>query len=131
MITIVARWETTQMPVETEWQLWRQLRGAFGIKRFHMVPVIEDFHRGGVHQFDTIEDALEAAEGERAFLEPTGYQDLGQLPQDDIVLILGNTATNNMEHAKVNETYKIFSPKATHLYGSNAAAIALAIRYGQ
>ena len=131
MITIVARWETTQMPPETEWQLWRQLRGAFEIKRFHMVPVIEGFERGGVKQFETMEEALEAAEGERAFLEPGGYNSMHELPQDDIVLVIGNTAMNNIEHANVDETFKIFSPASTHLYGSNAAAIALAIRYGQ
>ena len=131
MITIVARWETTQMPAETEWQLWRQLRGAFKVKRFVFVPCIPEMDNYSFDQFDSMEEALESCEGKRAFLEPTGYNTVHELPQDDIVLILGNSAMSNIEHANVNETHKIFSDTPTHLYGSNAAAIALALRYGQ
>lgn len=119
------------MPPEVEWQLWRQLRGAFRIDRFHMVPVVEDFVRGGVFQFDTMEQALEATEGSRVFLEPTGQNSVGDIPGSDIVLVCGNTECDNMSLAKPEETYRINTPKKTVLYGSDAAAIALAIRYGQ
>lgn len=119
------------MPPENEWQLWRQLRGAFHVNRFHMVPVIEGFQRGTVFQYETMEEALEAATGDRAFLEPTGQNSIGDLPQGDIVLVLGNTEWDNMKLAKVEETYRINTPSRTVLYGSNAAAIALAIRYEQ
>ena len=119
------------MPPETEWQLWRQLRGAFKVKRFVFVPRVPEMDNYSFDQFDSMEEALESCKGERVFLEPTGYQPVLAIPTDDIVLILGNSAMSNMEHAKLDEHYKIFSDANTHLYGSNAAAIALALRYGQ
>lgn len=131
MITIIAKWETSQMPSQIEWQLWRQLRGAFKITRFIFVPIIEEMAIHHVDQVDTMEEALDMAKGERVFLEPTGYKGMHELPQGDIVLILGNTETSNMKYAQVNETYKIMTPQRTVLYGTDAAAIALAIRYGQ
>jgi len=132
VITIVARWETAQMPAEIEWQLWRQLKGAFFIKQFNMVPVIPDFDRGNqVRQYDTIEEALENAEGERAFLEPKGHRSMAHLPLGDIVLVLGDTNKNNLALAGDDETYRIETPGRTVLYGTNAVAIALAIRSGQ
>ncbi|MGI9248715.1 MAG: hypothetical protein ACR2QI_06840 [Woeseiaceae bacterium] len=119
------------MPPETEWQLWRQLRGAFRINRFHMTPVVEGFKYGGVFQYETLEEALEAAEGDRVFLEPAGVNPVGDIPQGDIVLVTGNTEWDNKSYAKPEETYRINTPSKTVLYGSDAAAIALAIRYGQ
>ena len=101
------------------------------MKRFVFVPRFPEMDDYSIDQFDTMEEALESCEGERVFLEPTGYNTMHEIPQGDVVLILGNSAMSNIEHANVNETFKIFSPQATHLYGSNAAAIALAIRYGQ
>jgi hypothetical protein len=134
MITIVARWETTQMSPEVEWQMWRQLRGAFKVKRFVFVPCIPEMDNYSFDQFDTMEEALASCEGERVFLEPGGYKTMHQIPQGDIVMVFGNSAKGNFDHALVNETYQIFTEGGTahnHLYGSNAAAIALAIRYGQ
>jgi hypothetical protein len=130
MITIVTRWETTQMPPEVEWQMWRQLKGAFEINRFIFTPVVD--LEGGFSQAESIEEALQAVgPASRVFLEPSGYNALSAIPTGDIVIILGNTNMHNMEHAEVCETYKIHTPGATHLYGVNAAAIALAVRYGQ
>ncbi len=131
MITIVARWEQSQMSPTVEWQLWRQLRGAFKINRMIFMPVMSEMADFHVDQFDTMAEALDDVVGERAFLEPTGYNNMSDLPQGDIVLIFGNTSQHNMEHANVNETYRINSPQRTHLYPTEAAAIALAIRYGQ
>jgi hypothetical protein len=134
MITVIARWEDTQMPRETEWQLWRQLRGAFKVKRFVFVPRYLEMDNYSFDQFDTMEEALASCEGERAFLEPGGYKNMHQIPQGDIVMIFGNSAESNFSYADVSETYQIFTEGGTrhnHLYGSNAAAIALAFRYGQ
>ena len=119
------------MPPQVEWQMWRQLRGAFRIKRLVLVPRVPEFDNYSFDQYDTMEEALASCEGERVFLEPNGAKTLSELPQGDIVLVCGNTAMNNMVHAEPNETYTIKSPQRTHLYGTNAAAIALAIRYGQ
>lgn len=122
------------MPAETEYQIWRQLRGAFKIKKMVFVPVIESMKNYAIDQYATMEEALEATKdaGERAFLEPSGYKGMYDLPQGDIVLILGDSGNDNMQHAQVNETYMIKAPSVrTHLYGVDAAAIALAYRYGQ
>lgn len=130
-ITIIVRWEDTQMPAPVEWQMWRQLKGAFKIDRFIFVPTNDKMEGYAFDQADTVEDALKATQGERVFLEPTGYKSVTEIPQGDIVLVVGNTAMHNMMHAQVNETYRIDTPQASHLYGINAAAIALAIRHGQ
>ncbi|MGI9317648.1 MAG: hypothetical protein ACR2QW_09975 [bacterium] len=119
------------MPPETEWQLWRQLKGSFRVDRFHMVPVVENFRRGNVYQYETMEEALAEAIGDRVFLEPKGGKSVADLPQGDIVLVFGNTEHSNQEFAKPDEMYRINTPSRTVLYGCNAAAIALAIRHGQ
>lgn len=132
MLTTIVRWEESQMPPVVEWQLWRQLRGAFKIDRMMFTPVMlemADFH---IEQYDTMEHALiQASRGERVFLESTGSKGMLDIPDGDIVLITGNTQTSNIKHANADEMYKIKSPQRTHLYPSEAAAIALAIRYGQ
>lgn len=131
MITVIARWEQSQMLPQYEYQLWRQLRGAFEVKRLIFVgiaPGMEDYH---LEQYATMEEALDVTEGDRVFLEPTGYKGMTDIPQGDIILITGNTDKSNIEFANVNETYKIASPQQTVLYPTEAAAIALAIRYGQ
>lgn len=117
------------MPAEIEWQLWRQLKGAFQIDQFRMVPVIPDFDRGNqVRQFDTIEEALDGAQGKRVFLEPTGSKSVAKIPGGDVVLVLGDTFNDNLALAGKGETYRIDTPGKTVLYGCNAAAIALAAR---
>jgi hypothetical protein len=136
MITVVTRWEHTQLPPVHEWQLWGAMRGAFGITRFKFVPVMAEMKNIDIDQYDTMEEALASLpeDLERVFLEPTGYNSLSGMPKGDIALILGNTARDNLTHAKVNETYCIYTEGATrhnHLYAPNAAAIALAMRYGQ
>lgn len=118
------------MPPELEWRMWRQLKGAFEIDRFIFTPVVD--HKGGFDQADTIEQALKAVGPiPRVFLEPTGYNALSAIPTGDIAMILGNTEMHNLTDAEVSETYKIYTPGATDLYGINAAAIAMAVRYGQ
>lgn len=135
-VTVIARWETGQMSPLKEWNLWRQMRGAFGITRFKFVPVHDYMSNIDIDQYDTMEEALASlpADVDRVFLEPTGYKGMYDIPQGDIALILGNTDTHNMPHAHVNETYSIKTEGGTqhnHLYPTEAAAIALAIRYGQ
>jgi hypothetical protein len=131
MLTVIARWEEAQMPAEVEWQLWRQLRGAFKINRLIFTPVAPGMEAYHVEQFATMEEALASTNSERVFLEPTGSKGMFDIPQSDIVLITGNTNTNNLAYADDDETYSIKSVARTHLYPSEAAAIALAIRCGQ
>jgi hypothetical protein len=57
---------------------------------------------------------------------------VSEMPKNGTVaLILGNTAEDNTKYATADEAYRITTPTKTSLYGSNAAAIALAVRYGQ
>ena len=112
------------MPPEVEAKLWRQLKGAFRINKLISVP----------GDFDTMRQALDSAVGDRVFLEPSGAWRLQDIPTGDIVLVVGNTAEGNLAYADDDETYRIATEGSTdhnHLYGSNAAAIALAVRFGQ
>ena len=118
------------MPTQVEWQMWRQLRGAFNIDRIIFVPVLldEKYHQ---EQYDTVAEVLATCEGSRVFLEPKGTKSVSQLPDGDIVLVVGNTNKDNLKHAEDGETYRINTPARTHLYGHDAVAIALALRFGQ
>ncbi len=115
--------------------MWRQLKGAFAPEpadmRLIFVPKLHPSE--SVEQYDNMTTALlKAGEGERVFLEPTGYNTVMDIPPaGDIVLITGNTEHSNMEHARVSETYMIATPNSADMYPTNAAAIALAVRYGQ
>lgn len=132
MITIVTRWENSQMPEQVEWQLWRQLRGAFKINRIIFVPHVPEMDMHRIEQYDTMEEALASCTGERVFLEPKGTKRMRDIPEGDIVMVFGDTPSDNLAYAQQGETYRIDAPSVrTHLYGVNAAAIALAIRYGQ
>ena len=129
MITVIARWDTTQLPCETEWRMYRQLKGAFNVDRIIFTaidPTLISY--GGFEQFGTMEEAIASCIGERVFLEPTGVKSLSEIPVGDIVLVVGNTNQNNLSSSLESERYKINSPAATELYGVNAAAIALAHR---
>lgn len=136
-VTVIARWESSQMSADLEWRMWRQLRGAFHIDRFIFVPTNHKMEGYTFDQADTIEEALAVLPGDchRVFLEPSGYNSLYDMPKTGhIALILGNTSMDNMAHAQVNETYAIKTEGGiahNHLYGINAAAIALAFEYGQ
>ena len=124
MLTVIYRPETNQLSPEIERKLWRQLKGAFRINRLIAVP----------GDFDTMRQALDASEGERVFLEPKGDRTVAWIPEGDVVIVVGNTAESNLAYADEFETYRIDTEGTddhNHLYGSNAVAIALAIRYGQ
>lgn len=118
MITIITRYEDTQMPRELESRMWRQLKGAFATER----PVF-------VEDDAEMTEALANAPGRLIFLEPTGHNFVQDIPREgDITLVLSNTAVNNLHFCKPEDAYRIDTPKKTHLYGINAAAIALAYR---
>ena len=132
MLTVVAYWDRKQVEPELEWRMWRQLRGGFEIDRFVFTPVLGQFHNVSIEQYPTMEECLlKVGTANRAFLEPSGYNSLHDLPQGDCTLIVGNSNNSNMELADVSETYSIAAPNRLNAYGINAAAIALALRYGQ
>lgn len=124
------------MPFELEWRMWRQLRGAFEVNEFIFVG--EEAHEGySFRQAETMTEALAVLPEncQRVFLEPSGFNPISAIPQDGhIAIIVGNTEQSNVDLAvrgEYDETYCIWTPNKTHLYGTNAAAIALAMRYGQ
>lgn len=117
MITIITRWEDKQMPRDLEQRMWRQIKGAFEVNQLVFVE-----------GEDQMGDAIRASQGQRVFLEPRGQRSVKEIPKGDIVLVLGNTAMNNLKFANAGETYRIDTPGPTDMYGTNAAAIALAMR---
>lgn len=116
------------MPPTVEWQMWRQLRGPLRISKLLFTPIMEEVP--WTEQYNTIEECIAVATGELVFLEPNGKRAVTEIPDGDIILVIGNSAEGNMKLAEPDQTYKIKSERG-HLYGTNAAAIALAIRYGQ
>ena len=132
MMTVVARWEPDPDIAAVELRFWGQLK-AFGIDKLICVPVI-DKYKQMVEQYETMQQALDAAgDGNRVFLESTGYKNMNDLPprHEDVIFILGCSPTNNMMHAQTNETYRIHEPRVTDMYPTCAASIALAYWYGQ
>lgn len=133
MITVIARWESTQLPPEYEWKQWRQLKN-WGITRFIFTPVFP-VAGGSVEQYATMEECLVVAgPGNRVFLEPTGTKGMSELPprEEPVIFVLGNTAMHNLSmQPSVDELYRINEPSKTDMYPTSAAAIALAYWVGQ
>ncbi len=129
MVTVVARWESSQMSADLEWRMWRQLRG-FGINRFVFTPIAPEHEGVNIEQYETMEEALAATAdaGVRVFLEPGGEKTMNDLPSrdNDIVIILGNTENSNAQFADADEMYKITGVGRVDMYPTSAAAIALA-----
>lgn len=124
MITVIARWDHTQLPCDVEWAMYNQMRAAYCIDRLVFVPALLNLH--GVEEYETMEEALAVCEGQRVFLEPTGAKTIADIPTGDIVVVLGNTGESNLSYAAEGETYRIEThDRFGHLYGINAAAIAL------
>ncbi len=117
-----------------EWRMWRQLRGAFSIDRFVFVPKLPEMSTFSFDQFDDMQEALDTCTGVKVFLEQGGdhtLHDLANLEDEDVVLILGNTEFGNSDYIKSEDLSVSIKSDNTDLYGINAAAIALAYRYGQ
>lgn len=130
MITVIARWDTSQIAPDCEFKIYRHLKGAYGVDRLVFVPIDPAMEAVGKEQYATIEDALAACTGQRVFLEPTGENDVGDIPAGDIVLVVGNTQMHNLLVSRPEERYRIDTPSSTEMFGVNAVAIALATRHG-
>ena len=105
------------MPEDLDKRIWRQIAGAFGVKK--------TIYCDGETQF---KEALEQIPDgmQRVFLEPRGAQSIRYLPDGDICIITGNTQMHNLKYADPLETYRISTPNNTDFYPHNAAAVALA-----
>ena len=122
------------MPEIVEWQMWRQLKGAFAIDQLIFVPRVHKMDGYTFEQADTIPEALSmvSERTRRIFLEPNGAYSIHKLypPKrsidTDVTFILGNTEHSNLRYARnKEEAVRIDTPGKTDLYGINAAAIAL------
>jgi hypothetical protein len=128
---IVTRWDTSQMEPDVEFAMWKALAGSFGIRDLIFTPIVTGLNvpglNGSIRQVETMEEALEEiGDLPRCFLEPEGEHDISDLPAHPFALILGNTDQHNLALAQPGETYRIDAPgKRPHLFGPNAAAIAL------
>lgn len=127
MITVIARWDSAQIEPSLEYKMYRQLKGAFRIDRLIFVPVMPDVDK---EQYDSVDSALAACSGQRVFLEPTGQKAVRDIPEGDVIIVVGNTQMHNLRIAQPEETYRIATPTTTDIYGVNAVAIALAVRHG-
>lgn len=123
------------MSPSLEWRMWRQLRGAFAVDRFVFVGIEPEMNSVTIDQFGTMDEALDSCRGLRVFLEPKGQHtmsDIVNIADENMVLILGNTEHGNVQYVRPQDlSVRIKTPKPTDFYGINAAAIALAYRYGQ
>ena len=133
MLTVVTRWETSQLDPRLEWRMWRQLKGAFKIDKFIFTPDLPEMANFTFEQYPTMEEALAASNGKRVFLEPGGEDSVLDIPaNEDIVLVLGSTELGNAKHVTDNDlNVCIKTVKPVDFYGTNAAAIALAYMVGQ
>lgn len=127
MITVIARWDTTQADPRLEQRMYRQLKGAYAEGdsanfRLIFVPVADGV---GGEQYSTMEEALAQATGEKVFLEGSASKLISEIPKGDVTIIVGNTEHGNSEYAQDDEMYKIPTPASVDLYGVNAVAIAL------
>jgi hypothetical protein len=118
-----------------EWRMWKQMRDAFRIKRYIFTPIMPEMNKIAIEQYATMEEALSVAQddGEFVFLEPLGTKTVEEIPKEsesDVVLILGDSTRDNLALADEDNTYRIEThARYGHLYGINAAAIALAMRF--
>jgi hypothetical protein len=130
MTAIITRWDTSQMEPDVEFRMWKALADSFDVRELIFTPILHGLGLPGVdgriRQVETMEEALEAIDLPRCFLEPEGEHDITDLPAHPFALIVGNTDQHNLALAQPGETYRIDAPgKRPHLYGTNAAAIAL------
>ena len=96
--------------------------------------VKEEMKNVGIEQYDTMEEALDVVpDGNRVFLESTGYNSMNDLPprDEDVVFVFGCSSTSNAKHMQVNESFRIAEPRVTDMYPTCAGAIVIAYWYGQ
>ena len=103
------------------------MRGAYKFDRLIMVPKkLERISTSSLIQYDTIEEALANVEGTKVFLEPKGEHSFDDIPEGDIVFIMGNASRSNARYVTENDlSVRIDTPGSSDLFAVNALAIAL------
>ena len=105
------------------------MKNAFNVDKVIMIPALLP-KRTSMDQFDTMQEALDSTMGKRLFFEPTGSSHHNSIKYyNDIVLIFGNATTHNLQYVRPEDVVvRINTPSNSVLFGTQAAAIALAAR---
>lgn len=126
-ISIVIPWDYTQLEAPTEWNIWRQLRGAYGLNGFHVSPPMSMMNNVNVvTQYDTVAESLAGAgAGQKVFLRLGGTDSINTIPaSDDYVLIAGSTGENLAGLPEAGDwDIELDAVNATDLYGHSAMSI--------
>lgn len=140
MITIVARWDTEQIPNEYEYNLWKQIKAAFAESpadiQFCFTPVSADPALTGIShaQYNTMDSCLSSVTGKKVFIEGAGSDSLSSIPtNEDVVLIFGNTPTDNTSYITDDDLHcTIGHPNSgSFMYATSACSVVLAAMHGQ
>lgn len=119
-------WEKDWLDPKVELFMFRQLKGAFKYDRLVMVPKLLSGYKAAVEQYDSIEEAIDSTSGIRVYLEPTGTSKLTDIPNDDVVYILGCAGRSNKNLVHENDLFvRIDTPGTTDMFAVNAISIAL------
>ena len=114
------------MEADLEWRIWRQLGGAFNVDHFIFTPEVNSVNSSKITQCSSMQEALSLATGTLVFLEPWAKQSITQIPKsEDYTLILSDTSQNNSKFCTSENSYRIYTPNKTDMFGFNAASITL------
>lgn len=125
MLTLAAYWDRTQVDPELEWRLWRQLRGAYNIGRFVLVPEVS--HVAGISAdfYPDMATALATCVGHKVFLRLGGTDTINSVPTDtDYTIVVGSTVENLSGLPQAGDSdIELDAINPSDLYGVNAASI--------
>ena len=126
-VTMIGHWESGWIDPDIEAFGWRQLKSAFAFERLLMCPVFPELeNRTNLEQFADVDQALATCTGTVYYLEPTGDQNIFDLPKDDAaVYVFGNA---QLGFPNRPNRVQIPTPTPTAMFAVNAAAIVLAHR---
>ncbi len=125
MITIVSLWEHGWLDPGIEAFMWKQLTKAYDVDQVIFSPKRLE-QRNFPVQADSIEEAIDLAQGEPVFLIPGEGEDLTTFNHPkDAIYIFGNAMQGNHSISKDQTQVHISTPRDMDFFAINAAAIVL------
>lgn len=130
MLTVIGTWEPGLHTddVFVEWRMWKNVCRAYAVDRWIMVG-IKDQAPGGVCEcIETMQDALDSAQGQRIFLIPHERDPIEDIDLfgDDFVFIFGNASENLKRFVTEDDTVAfIDTPKPFDMFAPVACGIVL------
>jgi len=129
VVTVIGMWEPGFSDYEQiiEWRMWKQAIMAYEVDHWLMVGPPP---KGGVfNQYDTLQEALDAAVGKKVFLIPSADLDIDEVILDeysDIVFIFGNTPESMARYVGDDLSLSINIPNGrTHLFAVTCLPLVL------